>query len=371
MKTLSGVFSFIFLLREYRAEPIISLEIISLDENNFDSSLASGDWFVQFLAPWSQKCTDDYPLWKKFAHIQSTGKVGVVDVVANPEFIKRFNIRAYPTYILFQYGPDENYERYFGEISFSAFDTFAINAAVKKAEDMIILRYFKSRERGEIIRLTLEACGLLYEQHLHSSEEWPEIKKSGYGSGMLPFAQVPALHIDQRNLVQTMSIVRYIGSKHGLLPSNLAIEIDILLGGVEDLQTRYFKLVYNPNFVSEKDDYLTKVLPVWLGHFERYLSKSESDYLVGGVLTVADLALFDIVTANLAISESCLTDFPLLQKHVKMVSFHEPIRNYLISSRRPPYQNGASASIDNESEPSPYWNTLLKSLPRKPKHGEL
>lgn len=366
MKTLLGVFSFICLLREYRAGPIISL-----DDSNFDSSLASGDWFVQFLAPWNKKCTDEYPLWEKLSRQQISGKLGVVDVVASPEFIKRFNIRAYPTYLLFQYGPDENYQRYFGETTVSEFKKFVTAAATKKQEDTIILRYFESRGRAEIIRLTLEACGLLYQQHLHTNEEWPEIKKSGSESGMLPFAQVPSLHIDQQNLVQTMSIVRYIGSKHGILPSNLATEIDILLGGVEDLQTRYFKLVYNPNFVSEKEDYLSKVLPVWLGHFERYLSKSESGYLVGGVLTVADLALFDIVTANLAISESCLTNFPLLQKHVKMVSFHDPIRDYLISSRRPPYQNGASASIDNESEPSPYWNTLLKSLARQPKHSEL
>jgi len=228
-------------------------------------------------------------------------KVGVVYIDTSPDFVKRFNIKAYPTYLLFQHGSHGDYTRYFGENKANEYKKFVIHHQTKKEEETIILRYFQARGRAEIIRLTMEACGLSYHQELHSSEEWPEIKKNGYESGLFPFGQVPSLMIDQQDLVQTSSIVRYIGTKCGLILPKFATHIDILMEGVEDLRRRYSKLVYSPTFVNDKDDYLNDVLPPWLGHFERYLSKTQSDYLVGDILSVADLALFEIVTANLAV----------------------------------------------------------------------
>lgn len=349
--------------------------VLNLDDSNFDTSISSGFWFVQFYAPWCTSCMSNLTIWDKLRRHTTDLKevsIALIDVDASPSFVERFSITAYPTYLLFLSGSQNGYQRYYGEVKPSGFEKFLRDEIMKKKQKTIILRYFESRGRAEIIRLTLEACSLSYSQNLHTREEWPEIKQAGYESGMLPFAQVPSLSINQQDLVQTQSIVRYIGSMYGLIPSNIATEIDILLCGVEDLRTHYSKLVYDPKFVFKKDNYVNKVLPMWLSHFERYLSKTKSNYLVGDVLTVADLALFDIVTVNLAISDTCLENFPLLQNHVKTISFHEPIREYLLSNRRPSYQNGDKAYFDNKKKsPSPYWRTLLKSLAKRPKHDEL
>ncbi len=45
-------------------------------------------------------------------------------------------------------------------------------------------------------------------------DEWPKVKSSGIESGLLPFGQVPALHIDDMDVVQTGAIIRYLGRKY-------------------------------------------------------------------------------------------------------------------------------------------------------------
>lgn len=366
MQFLFFAFSFFFLFQ------CQAKFVTQLNAKNFDTYVLSGTWFVQFYTPWCGVCKKSLVVWQNLAermreenpHIN----FGTINGDACPKLVLRLGVQQYPAFLLFEHGGTGTYLKYNNtepEVREKKLEHFIFAYTHKRPEqdrEHITLRYFKSRGRAEIIRLTLEASGLTYDQALHSSEEWPAIKEAGIASGTLPFGQVPAIRIDHRDLVQSAAIVRYIGAKHNLIPHEYQTEVEILMGGVEDLYKRYSGLIYSEDFTSKKDEYVNNVLPIWLEHFERYLGKTASSYLVGNVLTVADLCLFNVVTVNLAMSVDCLRDFPLLEKHVKTISTYEPIKHYLLSDRRLSNQNDPSAHFDTPEQPSPYWDILKSSL---------
>ena len=235
-----------------------------------------------------------------------------------------------------------------------------------------VLRYFQSRARAEVIRLALELAGIEYEQKLHSGEDWPEIKTEGLEKGWFLFGQVPALHIDGKHLVQSGAIIKYIGLKNGLLPSDVdsLVIADVLLGGIEDLRKRYSQLVYSPNFESEKGTFVNDVLPMWLKHFEKILASKDDDFFFGSKLTVVDLAFFDVLTAVLPLNPSVLHDNKLhsIETFVAGVLTNKKIKKYLASDRRPKFQNGNYAHFDNEKNPSGFD---INSRPKYSVHLEL
>lgn len=46
-----------------------------------------------------------------------------------------------------------------------------------------------------------------------SFSEWPDKKVQYIANGTLPFGQLPMLHIDGMNIVQSTSILRYLSNK--------------------------------------------------------------------------------------------------------------------------------------------------------------
>lgn len=75
----------------------------------------------------------------------------------------------------------------------------------------IVLHYFGSKARAESIKLALYLAHMSYV--FEAVTDWPKMKEEGLKSGSLPFGQVPMLHIDGMDLVQTESILRYISMK--------------------------------------------------------------------------------------------------------------------------------------------------------------
>lgn len=220
------------------------------------------------------------------------------------------------------------------------------------------MRYFETRGRAEVIRLMLESLGLPYRNRLHARDEWPAIKAAGLADGSLPFGQVPALDYDGRTLVQTNAILRFLAARHrpSAYPADAArrYAVDVALDGAEDLRKRYGKLVYDPDFSEEKRAaFAAGDLPLWLGHLERLLASAGGASFGGGARpewTIADLSVYDVITATLGVDAKALDAFPVL------AAFHKErtaaLAAYLRSDRRPAFQNGASASFDNAAKPS-------------------
>ncbi|CAL8258596.1 unnamed protein product [Lota lota] len=99
--------------------------------------------------------------------------------------------------------------------------------------------------------------------------------------------------------------------------------------GVEDLRTKYIKLIYQ-EYDTGKAAYL-KGLPILLGQFETFMAKTNTGFLVGKEASFADYNLFDLLLNHLVLCPSCLDNFPKLSALVKSMSARPKVKALLES----------------------------------------
>lgn len=97
------------------------------------------------------------------------------------------------------------------------------------------LTYFDAAaSRGEECRLALHLAGVPFQDERLKADQWAVRK------GSTPFGALPVLTVDGRQLAQSNAILRFIGSQHGLHPSE-PFEVALhesLMCAVEDLRMR-------------------------------------------------------------------------------------------------------------------------------------
>ena len=64
-----------------------------------------------------------------------------------------------------------------------------------------------------IVRLAVDVAGVEYKETIIKMEEWPEKKSAYLANGTLPFGQLPLLRIDNIDIVQSTTILRYLSRK--------------------------------------------------------------------------------------------------------------------------------------------------------------
>jgi len=217
----------------------------------------------------------------------------------------------------------------------------------------ITLRYFNTRGRAEPIRLLLEQAGADYKEIRVQGEQWPELKKSW--SDLLTYGQLPHLSDGSFHISQSSAIIRYLAKKFNFNGKTLEEETlcDVVAGGVDDFRTKYLQLVYNSNFSSLKEAYITTTVPQQLQNFEKLLEKNGAYYgrglyFVGDQLTFSDILVYDVLDVHSRLAgPEFLADFPLLKAFKTRVEELPRISNYLQSDRRPKRTNGKIAFFDN------------------------
>eukprot|EP00943_MAST-04B_sp_MAST-4B-sp1_P000877 g877.t1 len=246
--------------------------------------------------------------------------------------------------------------------------------------EKVTLRYFDIRGLAEPIRLALSYLKIEYEEVKYARcapdcknglTDWTEAKKVGTESGLFAFSQVPSLTYGDTSLVQSEAILRFLGRKHGIA-GETEIEhqrIDLFVGGLKDMRSKYGKMVYNKNALTDPQimsDYLD-VQRTWLPFFERLLVKSSGDgpYVAGSRVTFADFVAFDMIDSNMRIEADAFVDLPLLRGLASKVSQMDGVAKYLQSNKRRKRANGASATFDNPTNPPNYipdWNAAKNDL---------
>lgn len=151
--------------------------------------------------------------------------------------------------------------------------------------------------------------------------------------GVLAFGQVPALAVDDKTvLIQSASIMRYIGRKAGLYPLNDPIyaafidsivdqEIDLFTGlAVSKYRERFgFGCLDDATVAIVRKSLNDDVLPRHLNFFENLLEKSTTGWIAGGEKpSIADFVLVPrlqwLVSGVIeGISVDLLKDFPHIQ----------------------------------------------------------
>ena len=168
------------------------------------------------------------------------------------------------------------------------------------------LYYFESYGRAEIIRFLAAHAKLpLEDVYVKKDETFAALKESG----KLEFGQVPMLETaDGKHLIQSWSVLRYLGRQHGYYPDDaeVAYKIDSTIDAVEDFLQSNNKWRFEADETRKaaaKETFLKTFLPKWIDAIEkRIASNSTQKFIVGDKITIADFALA-AVTFNILLNE--------------------------------------------------------------------
>jgi glutathione S-transferase len=199
------------------------------------------------------------------------------------------------------------------------------------------LHYFDIYGRAESVRFLLAHAKVEYENVYETGESMKELKP------LLEFGQVPMMEVDGKNLVQSWSILRYLGRQHGYYPQDLetAYTVDSTIDAVEDYFGAYFKFNFESNEEKKavfKENWLN-LIPVWITAIEKRLEGKR--FITGDKLTIADFAL-GAVGLNLLLNEAnphyaetlpLIKDREVLKKYAG--NLKEELGAYLVSRPQP------------------------------------
>ncbi|CEP03203.1 Thioredoxin domain-containing protein [Plasmodiophora brassicae] len=92
-------------------------DVVTLTESTFEKETqaatgsTTGDWFVEFYAPWCGHCKSLAQTWEELAtKLKDDVNVAKVDCTSNSNLCQRFNVRGYPTVLLFSKGKQYKFQ---------------------------------------------------------------------------------------------------------------------------------------------------------------------------------------------------------------------------------------------------------------------
>ncbi len=186
-----------------------------------------------------------------------------------------------------------------------------------------VLYYFDVPARGELIRLIFHHAKVPFTDEIVKDLTWAALKDARFSE----FHKLPRLDIDGMKLVEHRAIVRYIGKKYGLYPSDpvLAYKTDSLLDAKEDfyMEQRPFKLGQDYNGMNR---WYFNNGPLYLSYLNDRLEENgqELQWFAGDSLSVADLCVFEwirnyFVRPKRAMYAYALERFPRLKAFYQRV----------------------------------------------------
>lgn len=174
----------------------------------------------------------------------------------------------------------------------------------------IKISYFNIEGAAEKVRLALIAQGIPFEDHRIGMPEWEVLKP------IAKFGQVPLMYInDGAPVGQSYAMLRYVarlgdGSLYPQDPLKL-LAIEEAIGLVDDLARAFqpsFFISTRPSHLGYPEKYnetpegqeaikrlrtnfVTSLLPMYLGYFTKMLAESGGPYICGSTFTIADCTL--------------------------------------------------------------------------------
>jgi len=198
-----------------------------------------------------------------------------------------------------------------------------------------VLHYFPMRGRAEQIRLALSEAN--WEWSMPESVDFGAMK----AEGLLAFGSLPMLETEGLRLVQGNAIMRYVGRRSDLYPSNddpvVQWKCDALMDSAEDFRIAALKAIPRFGGTEEtKQNYISTGVPRFLGQFSRLLEEGQ-DFFCGGTLSIADISVFDVLD-NCAegLVPGSLDGYPNLKAFHSRIAARPRIAAYLASDRRAP-----------------------------------
>jgi glutathione S-transferase len=194
------------------------------------------------------------------------------------------------------------------------------------------LTYFDAPvSRGEECRLALHLAGVDFVDDRVKGDTWPGLKPD------TPFGSLPVLEIEGKGrLAQSNAILRFVGSQHGLHPSDPweAAKHDAILSVCEELRARFDHSQRTKDADERKrlrEGLVASYLPMWAKSVEQQIG--EGPFLAGAKINVADIKLYIVLNWIMKgtldhVPPDSFADFPKLVRLVEAFKAHPDVQRW-------------------------------------------
>lgn len=176
--------------------------------------------------------------------------------------------------------------------------------------------------RAEPARLLLRHAGIDFTDTRYTLGQWKDKKEE------MPGKKVPILELqDGSKLGQSISILRYLGKKHGYYPEDAleAHKCDYLIDCFNDKAIGIALNLAQPEVLLKQNfNPISNAVPDWIEFLLPYLG--DNKFLCGDKLTIADFAIAGIYTNSILDEKTWkIKDKwkPLMSKYPKFVYYGE------------------------------------------------
>ncbi|VDK60329.1 unnamed protein product [Anisakis simplex] len=188
------------------------------------------------------------------------------------------------------------------------------------------LTYFAIRGLAEPIRLLFTDQNIVFDDALIKDRDaWPAMK------AQFQFGQVPCLHDDDEQIVQSGAIIRHIARKHNLYGANEneMTYADMFYEGIRDLHSKYTTMIYTA-YETQKDKFIKETLPVELAKFDKLLQTrgGGSAYILGDKICFVDYAFFEEIDIMIILDPHALDKFPTIKAYHQRMHDRPRIKAY-------------------------------------------
>ncbi|KAL5014353.1 hypothetical protein ScPMuIL_008623 [Solemya velum] len=189
--------------------------------------------------------------------------------------------------------------------------------------------YFNVRARAELTRLVFAAAGQEFEDIRVDREAWQKMKPS------VLTGQLPMLEVDGKVVNQSSCMARYLAKEFGLLgKTNMdAAQIETIVECCNDLRDQMTKAFFFEKDETKKEELKKEMVethyPKFLGLLDKILDANGGDYLYGKELTLADLAVVDLLEGATERFSCSLAEHPKVAAHKKRIEELPKIAEWL------------------------------------------
>lgn len=200
----------------------------------------------------------------------------------------------------------------------------------------LTLGYWDIRGLGNPIRLLLEYAGAEYVEKLYKCGPPPEFERNEWLQDKanlgIKCANLPYIIDGDVKIAQSGVIMRYLGRKFNLVGKTESeqLDVELMADQVRDYFMQYVAIVYNPEFLKVKEEYLKNLS----GNLQQLSKMIEGrKFVAGDYVTYVDFILFEFLDSQLYLVPGLLKDYPVLEEYHKRVMSLEPIDKYLKSPK--------------------------------------
>lgn len=200
---------------------------------------------------------------------------------------------------------------------------------------------FKSRGRGQAVRLLWEDAGIAYDNTLYSFEEYPKYKEERIAK-LNPTTNIPVVELNGRILTQSYAMLRHFARLLNGYDGQTEDEkyfVDVITDIVIDWRTQFVTAFLSENakedYPKHKGGERKRYLKAVEQHLRTHSAAQSGPFIVGNTFTYGDIVLYQILHDESLVQDGRkdLQEYPRLVTFVDGTEARPNIKAFLTSDR--------------------------------------